>query len=112
MKGASGKSAADISYTLAPLLLFQLAPFAALKCLVLHGSSESRPARFASLEPLAALAGLEYLCLLGCRTDDRSLGMCVAMPALKTVVVWKRSLWDADSIDAVRDAGVQFAALT
>ena len=102
----------SIGINLPYLDVFGTFPTNTLQCLILQGSSESRPAKFNSLEPLAALSGLRYLCLLGCRTADRSLAVCGALRNLETVVVWKESHWNAGDIAAIRAAGIQFTSLT
>lgn len=77
-----------------------------LQCLVLSGTGESKPARFQSLEPLQNLQNLEYLCLLNCRVEDKSLRFALSLPKLKKIHLYSARPWNKDDIAALMREGV------
>ena len=77
-----------------------------LRCLVLSGIGESKPARFPTLEPLQNLQNLEYLCLLNCRAADKSLRFALSLPKLKKLHLYSARPWNKDDIAALMKRGV------
>ena len=77
-----------------------------LRCLVLQGAGETKPARLKTLQPLAGLRNLEYLCPLNCRVDDESLSFALGMPKLKAIHLYSTRRWCGEDIAALVNAGI------
>ena len=80
-----------------------------LCCLLLHGPTESRPARFHNLDALTGLQSLEYLALTNCRTQDRRLAALLELPKLRAIVIGSERWWEPADLEALRTAGVSFS---
>lgn len=96
---ALGTSASDLG-------AFQKGCLPNLRCLILSGTGESKPARFPSLAPLKNLQNLEYLCLLNCRVKDRSLRFALSLPELKMIHLHSARSWNKDDLAALMKKGV------
>ncbi len=83
-----------------------------LRCLVLGGTSESRPARFDTLEPLKNLSRLEYLSPLNCRATDRSLQFISEMPNIRGLHVGDKKWWRASDIQRIEESGVHLTSVS
>jgi len=77
-----------------------------LRCLVLEGTGETKPARFPTLLPLQNLQNLEYLCPLNCRVEDKSLGFALHLPKLKAIHLYSTRWWNTDDISTLVEQGV------
>ena len=80
-----------------------------LRCLLLHGATESRPARFRNLDALTGLQSLEYLALTNCRTQDKRLASLLELPKLRAVVIGGERWWEPADLEALRTAGVSLS---
>lgn len=77
-----------------------------LRCLILSGTGETKPARLPTLEPLANLASLEYICPLNCRIADRSLGFALQLHSLKRIHLHPSRGWRSEDVVALTEKGV------
>ena len=71
------------------------------------GGTESANLQLPDLELLRRFPGVEYLVLLDVSVKSRSLEPCLALRNLRSVIVNFSRNWRRDSIDALRDSGVQ-----
>ena len=85
---------------------FGVAKLQELRCLVLSGTGESKPARLSSLLPLQNLRNLEYLCLLNCRVADKSLRFALQLLRLRKMHLSSARWWNTDDIAALIEKGV------
>lgn len=80
-----------------------------LRCLLLHGTTERRPARFRNLDALTGLQRLEYLALMNCRTQDKRLASLLELPKLRAIVIGSERWWETADVEALRTAGVSLS---
>ncbi len=90
---------------------FRSDPLPNLEYLGIGGNSESQPARFPTVQPLAELKSLRYLSLVNIRVADKSLSVLAAAPSLRVLEVYRRKAWPKGEIEVLEGSGIRVTSI-